>query len=63
MHNIHIQLALMGRAREAIIEDRYPKFVKGFFGELYGGAMEKVPMWAVTALRAVGVDLCPGRAE
>ena len=61
IHNIHSLLSLMARAREAIIEDRYPIFLKEFFEELYAGVMENVPMWAVTALRGVGVDLCPGR--
>ena len=47
----------MTRAREAIIQDQYPAFVKEFFVKLYGGDMYSVPMWAVTALRGVGVVL------
>lgn len=51
----------MGRVREAIVEDRYPEFVRGFFGGLYKGNMGKVPGWAVVALRGVGVELDAGR--
>jgi tRNA-guanine family transglycosylase len=57
MHNVHYQLDLMRRAREAIVEDRYPAFVKDFFGALYDQDSNKYPEWAVTALRGVGVDL------
>ena len=57
MHNVHFLLALMGRARQAIIEDRYPLFVRDFFGKLYSKDISKYPDWAVVALRGVGVDL------
>ena len=57
MHNVHYQLDLMRRAREAIIEDRYPQFVGEFFSQLYAGDKEKYPKWAVNALRDVGLDL------
>lgn len=56
MHNVHYQLHLMGAARQAIIEDRYPVFMKQFFADLYG-KKDSFPEWAVTALRKVGVDL------
>lgn len=56
MHNVHYQLNLMQRAREAIIEDRYPAFLRDFFAKLYDDK-SKYPGWAVTALRGVGVDL------
>lgn len=56
MHNVQYQLNLMKLAREAIIEDKYPAFVKEFFGKLYDDK-SKYPEWAVTALRGVGVDL------
>lgn len=62
MHNIHHILTLMSRAREAILQDRYPAFLREFFATLYAGDMNRVPMWAVTALREVGVDFCPGRS-
>lgn len=57
MHNVHYQLDLMRLAREAILQDRYPQFVKDFFGKLYDWKKEKYPVWAVRALRGVGVDL------
>ena len=57
MHNVHYQLTLMAKARAAIIEDRYPDFLRAYFGKAYGGDGAKMPTWAVTALREVGVDL------
>jgi queuine tRNA-ribosyltransferase catalytic subunit len=54
IHNVHYQLNLMKRVREAILEDRYPAFVKSFFGRLYP---DGAPHWAVDALQGVGVDL------
>ena len=47
----------MGRARQAIIEDRYPTFLREFFEELYAKDESKYPRWAVDALKAVNVDL------
>jgi tRNA-guanine family transglycosylase len=55
IHNIHYQLNLMGEARQAIIEDRYPAYVKDFFAKLYEG--RENPQWAVDALTRVGIDL------
>lgn len=57
MHNVHYQLNLMRLAREAIMKDGYPQFVKDFFAQLYNGDKKKYPKWAVTALEGVGVDL------
>ncbi|KXT13800.1 hypothetical protein AC579_2340 [Pseudocercospora musae] len=57
MHNTHYMLDMMRRAREAVIEDRYPHFLKDYFSALYAGNKEKYPEWAVQALRGVGVDL------
>lgn len=56
MHNVHYQLSLMRQIREAILEDRYPLFLKEFFANLYD-AKGKYPMWAVNALKGVGVNL------
>jgi tRNA-guanine family transglycosylase len=56
IHNVHYQLDLMRRVREAIIEDRYPAFVKEFFAALYDNS-SKYPDWAVNALRGVNVEL------
>ena len=55
LHNVHHLLALMRSARNAIIEDRYPAFVKDFFSKYFGDAAP--PLWAVTALKSVGIDL------
>jgi queuine/archaeosine tRNA-ribosyltransferase len=57
MHNVHYQLNLMRLAREAILADCYPQFVKDFFNTLYSGNKDKYPEWAVNALQGVGVDL------
>lgn len=57
MHNVYYQLNLMRQAREAILEDRYPQFLKDFFSNLYSGDKAKYPGWAVEALNGVGVDL------
>jgi queuine/archaeosine tRNA-ribosyltransferase len=56
MHNVHYQLNLMKNVRQAIIEDRYPAFLKDFFAKLYDDK-GKYPEWAVDALKGVGVDL------
>ena len=56
MHNVHYLLSLMGRVRAAIMDDRYPEFLRSYFRSAYGD-MQKVPTWATTALRKVGVDL------
>ena len=57
MHNVHYLLNLMGRAREAIVDERYPEFLREYFFKLYAGEKEKYPLWAVVALRGVGVNL------
>ncbi|OKP10827.1 hypothetical protein PENSUB_3647 [Penicillium subrubescens] len=57
MHNEHYMLKLMGSVRQAIIEDRYPAFLRQFFSNIYSGDKTKYPEWAVGALRGVGMDL------
>ena len=57
IHNVHHLLDLMRRIRTAIIDDRYPAFLKSYFDTLYTGDKAKYPEWAVDALRGVGVDL------
>jgi queuine tRNA-ribosyltransferase len=47
----------MRSVREAIVEDRYPAFLRQFFSDLYAGDKTKYPEWAVGALKGVGVDL------
>lgn len=56
MHNVHYMLQLMGQAREAILEDRYPEFIREFFGKIYP-RREDFPSWAVNALKGVGLEL------
>lgn len=55
IHNVWYQLNLMMQAREAIIADKFPEFVRGFFAGLY--SKKEYPLWAVNALRGVGIDL------
>lgn len=57
MHNVHFLLHLMDQVRTAIIEDRYPTFLRSYFDRLYSGDSTRIPQWAITALRGVGVDL------
>ncbi|KAF2236935.1 Queuine tRNA-ribosyltransferase [Viridothelium virens] len=57
MHNIHYLLSLMNEVREAILEDRYPQFLKDYFRRMHAGNREKYPVWAVDALKGVGVNL------
>jgi queuine tRNA-ribosyltransferase catalytic subunit len=57
IHNVWYQLELMRQVRQAIVEDRFPAFVRQFFSDLYGGEKAKYPEWAVDALRRVNVDL------
>jgi queuine tRNA-ribosyltransferase len=45
----------MRRARNAILEDRYPEFVRNFFAEYF--ADKGVPDWAVDALKGVGIEI------
>ena len=57
MHNVYYLLDLMKGMRASIIEDRFPQFVKDFFGRIYDCDKTKYPVWAVEALKKVGVDL------
>ncbi|RMZ81497.1 hypothetical protein DV738_g2290, partial [Chaetothyriales sp. CBS 135597] len=55
MHNVHHMLALMRSVRTAILEDRYPAFVKEFFVRYFPG--KPAPEWAVEALSGVGIAI------
>ncbi|EGX49081.1 hypothetical protein AOL_s00079g35 [Orbilia oligospora ATCC 24927] len=57
MHNVYYLLDLMRNARQAIIADAYPSFVKEFFGKIYKYDTAEYPIWAVDALKTVGIDL------
>lgn len=50
-------LTMMGKIRQAIIDDQYPAFLRRFFSDIYRGDKSNYPEWAVGALRGVGVDL------
>ncbi|KAI9722479.1 MAG: hypothetical protein M1828_004726 [Chrysothrix sp. TS-e1954] len=55
VHNVTQQLSLMTKARDAIIEDRYPSFLRKWFDTRYEAS--EIPLWAIESLRRVGVDL------
>jgi len=57
LHNVHHLLEMMRQAREAIMNDKYPEFLKSYFAKLYSREKAKYPGWAVDALRGVGIDL------
>jgi len=48
----------MGGARDAILEGRFPEYLRSFFRDYFGDA--GYPEWCVNALRSVGVDLMEG---
>ncbi|PFH57773.1 hypothetical protein XA68_14582 [Ophiocordyceps unilateralis] len=56
IHNVWFQLNLMREARQSIIQDRFPAFIRRFFADRYANKTD-YPEWAVEALRSVGVDL------
>ena len=56
IHNVHYLLSLMGSVRDAILEDRYPQFLRQYFQRLYKHP-SNIPEWVITALRRVHVDL------
>lgn len=58
-HNIVFQARLMGRARDAIIADAFPDFLKVFFKDYFGES--GYPKWCIDALMSVGVDLLEGK--
>jgi queuine tRNA-ribosyltransferase catalytic subunit len=49
----------VGQARDAILQGRFPDYLRAFFAEYFGDA--GYPEWAVNALRSVGVDLLEGK--
>jgi queuine tRNA-ribosyltransferase catalytic subunit len=54
-HNLVFQARLMGGARDAILSDTYPAYLKQFFRRYF--RTTGYPRWCVEALREVGVDL------
>jgi len=57
MHNVAYLLKLMNSARTAVVEGRYPQFLRDRFAGWYDGDKSAFPKWAVDALKGVGVDL------
>ena len=55
MHNIVFQAQVMGQARDAILRDKFPQYLRKFFKNYFGKT--GYPDWCVNALRSVGVDL------
>ncbi|KAG6820734.1 hypothetical protein H0H93_012380 [Arthromyces matolae] len=55
LHNITFQAQVMGRARAAILNGKFPDYLRSFFAEYFGDS--GYPEWCVNALRSVGVDL------
>ncbi|KAI6166132.1 tRNA-guanine(15) transglycosylase-like protein [Pisolithus thermaeus] len=58
-HNLVFQAQVMGRARDAITEGRFPDYLRTFFENYFGS--QGYPEWCVNALRSVGVDLLEGK--
>lgn len=48
----------MGQARDAILADTFPQYLRSFFKRYFGS--QGYPRWCVDALRSVGVDLLEG---
>ncbi|KAI0316256.1 tRNA-guanine transglycosylase [Amylostereum chailletii] len=61
LHNLTFQAQVMGRARDAIMEGRFPAYLHSFFADYFGD--EGYPEWCVNALRSVGVDLLEGMPD
>ena len=55
VHNVHFQLRLMASVRQAIKEDKYPQFVRGFLHDNYPEG--NYPERAVNALQSVGISV------
>lgn len=54
-HNVAYMMTLMRGMREAILEQRFPEFVKEFLAKQYPDA--NAPSWALDALEAAGIPL------
>jgi queuine/archaeosine tRNA-ribosyltransferase len=56
-HNVVYQLTLMKDIRDAIMKDEFPAFVRLFLKNLYHGNLDKVPKWAIDALKEVNINI------
>jgi len=57
-HNLVFEARLMGHTRDAILEGRFPDYLRAFFARYFANAA--YPQWCVDALRSVGVDILEG---
>lgn len=63
MHNLTYLLSVVGEARAAILEDRFPEWLKRFFAKRFPESdvsrakVDRYPKWAIDALRSVNVNL------
>ncbi|XP_022085150.1 queuine tRNA-ribosyltransferase catalytic subunit 1-like [Acanthaster planci] len=55
VHNVKFQMDLMRDIRQAILEDRYPAFIKDYMRTVYPS--EDYPSWLRDSLASVNVDL------
>ncbi|KAH8982913.1 Queuine tRNA-ribosyltransferase [Lactarius hatsudake] len=58
LHNLAFQARVLGQARDAIMNDTFPTYLRRFFAGYFGDV--GYPEWCVNALRSVGVDLLEG---
>ncbi|KAM9779765.1 queuine tRNA-ribosyltransferase catalytic subunit 1 [Neosynchiropus ocellatus] len=56
IHNINYQLTLMRSVRRAIVEKRFPEFIRTFMKRMFP-SRELYPGWAVDALASVNITL------
>ena len=54
-HNIAYMLGLVRSMRQAILDGRYPEYVRKFLSLYYPGGKDQIPAWAVDALAAAGI--------
>lgn len=62
IHNVAYQLRLMREMREAISNNTFPDYVRGFFKILYPEDIVP-PGWVCDALKAVGIEITNGNEE
>ncbi len=48
-------MRLMSRIRQAIIEERFPDFIKEFVSIYYGD--KDIPQWIINSLKSVNIQL------
>jgi queuine tRNA-ribosyltransferase len=56
-HNVTYMMGLVNRMRQAIMDQRFPSFVRMFVQQQFPKAADDVPQWVVDALEAAGIAL------